>query len=314
MPRTVMMFCGQGAQYHQMGREVYRTDPVFRREMALCDEIAGDLAGKRVSEAIYGRPFGESEGFDRLAETNPALLAVGWSLAMVLLERGVAPDRLLGYSLGETIAAVVAGVLSLEDGFRLVTEQARLFEAHAPAGAMIAVLAPADAVAPVAAQVPSAEITAVNAPSHCVVSLLAHDAAAMIRALEAAGLVHARLPIRYPFHAAPIEPLAAPMAALARSFHFGRPRWPLLSATTAGEVTRFEGDHLWAVMRGPLRFRETVEALAREGEWTLVEAGPSGTLCAFARQIRAPGIAAWPAIDQFGENERTLSRLVAAVT
>lgn len=314
MPRTIMMFCGQGAQYYQMGRDVYQTNPVFRRQMDRCDEIAGDIGGRRVSEIIFSRPLSDSEHFDRVCETNPALLAIGWSLAMVLFERGVLVERLLGYSLGETIAAVVAGVLPLEEGFRLVMGQAERVEAEAPAGAMVAVLAAPECVAPLVAGIGSAEITAINTPSHCVVSLLAHDVPALGAVLSGAAVTFARLPVRHPYHGTAIERLGVPLNAFYATFQFAAPRWPIVSATTANTVPRFDGAHLWHVLRGPLQFRDTLEALAREGEWALIEAGPSGTLAAFARQMRAANLKPWPAIDQFGQNTQTIQRLVTAVT
>lgn len=314
MPRTIMMFCGQGAQYYQMGRELHQRDPVFRQAMDLCDTIAADVGGHRISDIIYQRPLAETEHFDRLSQTNAALLGIGFALAMTLFERDVVPYRLLGYSLGESIAAVVAGVLSLEDGFRLLHGQARLFETMAPAGAMIAVLANPDLVRGCPEVMAHAELTAINAPNHCGLSLRAEAVPAVSQALDGLGVTWARLPVRFPFHATPIDGLAEPMRRLTSGFHFDPPRWPIMSATTAARVDRFDGSHVWRVMRGPLRFLETIEALAQEGEWTLVEAGPSGTLAAFARQIRAPGITAWAAIDQFGQNERTMRQLVAAVT
>jgi acyl transferase domain-containing protein len=312
MPRTILMFCGQGAQYYQMGRELHDHNPVFRQVMDRCDEVAGDIGGRTVSAIIYGRPMGDSEHFDRIADSNAALLAIGFALATTLQEGGIMPDRLLGYSLGETIAAVFAGALSLEDGFRLVLGQAQLFEQLAPEGAMVAILAPPEQVRLIPEAMAFCDIAAINSPRHAVVSLRARDLPAVRAALEDRGLVWARLPIRFPFHSAAIDPLAEPMQRLARTVRFGPPLWPIVSAAAAGLVPRFDGAHLWQVMRGMMRFRDTVEALAREGDWTLVEAGPSGTLTAFARQIGARGITAWAAIDQFGQNTRTLGQVLAA--
>lgn len=309
-----MMFCGQGAQYYQMGRTLYDSDPVFRQALHRCDEIAGDLGGRTVSEIVYSRSLGETDGFDRLTDSNPALLGVSYALAMTLLHQGVRPARLLGYSLGETIAAVIGGVLPLEDGFRLLLGQARLFEQLSPAGAMIAVLADPVRVNGCAGIMAFCDMAAVNTPTHCVLSLLARDVPAVTAELDRQGMTWARLPVRYPFHAAAIEVLAQPMQALTATFRFAPSRWPIVSATTTGIVDRFDGAHIWRVMRGVLRFRETVEALAREGAWTLVEAGPSGTLASFTRQIRTQGVTAWPSIDQFGQNARTMRQLVAAAT
>lgn len=313
MPRTIMMFCGQGAQYYQMGRELYRENPAFRNAMDRCDAVAARLGGRTASDIVYSRPLADSELFDRLTESNVALLAVGYALAYTLLERGVRPERLLGYSLGETVAAVVGGVLSLEDGFRLVHGQARLFEQFGPPGGMVAALAGADRVRPCIAGL-KAEITAINSPTHCVVSAVARDLPAVCQALEREKLVWAKLPIRYPFHAAPMEALAEPMHNFLAGFRFAAPRIPIVSAATGAVVERFDAAHIWRVMRGGLRFRDTVETLASEGEWVMVEAGPSGTLASFTRQVAAPGIVAWPAIDQFGQNAKTMQLLMAAAT
>ncbi|MGE0225145.1 MAG: acyltransferase domain-containing protein [Acetobacteraceae bacterium] len=314
MPRTIMMFCGQGAQYYQMGRELYQQDTIFRQAMDRCDEIARDLGGRAVSDIVFGRPLAESDRFDRLSESNIALLGVSHALALSLFERGVMPHRLLGYSLGETIAATVAGVLSLEEGLRLVYSQARLFETLSPEGAMVAVLAAPERMRDCPEIAGLAEVTAVNAPNHFVLSLLIAHLPAVTAALDRIGVTWARLPVRYPFHADPIGPLAEPMRRLTGTFQFHPPRFPLVSAATAARVDRFDGSHVWRVMRGRLRFRETIEALSREGDWVLVEAGPSGTLVSFTRQIRAPGITAWPSIDQFGQNDRTMRQAVAAAT
>lgn len=313
MPRTIMMFCGQGAQYYQMGRELHQQDRAFRHALDRCDAIAGDVVGRTVSDIVYSRPLQDSEHFDRLTESNAALLGISYALAMSLFERGVMPHRLLGYSLGETIAAVVAGVLSLEDGFRLLHGQARLFEALSPAGTMIAVLAEPGPVLARPDIAALTEVAAINAPRHFVLSLRAADIPAVTATLNRLGVTWARLPVRYPFHAAAIDPLAEPMRRLTATFQFAPPRWPLMSVATGARVDRFDGGHIWDVMRGHLLYRETIESLAREGEWTLVEAGPSGTLASFARQIRAPGVTAWPSIDQFGQNDRTMRQLVASI-
>jgi bacillaene synthase trans-acting acyltransferase len=314
MPRTIFMFSGQGAQYYQMGRELHQNNTTFRHVMDRCDEVAGDIGGRTISEIIYGRPLGDSENFDRLGESNAALLAIGYALATTLHDAGVVPDRLLGYSLGETIAAVFGGALSLENGFRLVLGQARLFEQRAPAGAMVAVLADPARVMRIPEIMAYCDIAAVNSPKHSVVSLLARDLPAVRSALDGQAITWARLPIRFPFHSATIDSLAEDIQSLAETFQFSTSFWPTVSVATCGVVECFDAGHLWKVMRGPIMFRETIEALAKEGEWVLVEAGPSGTLAAFARQIAARGITAWPAVDQFGQNATTMRQVVEVAT
>lgn len=314
MPRTILMFCGQGSQYYQMARELHQTNSPFRRAMDRCDEVAGDIGGRRVSRIIYDCPMSDSESFDRLPESNAALLAIGYALATMLLESGIVPDRLMGYSLGETIAAVFGGAISIEDGFRLVHGQALLCERLAPAGAMVAVLADPDRVRSIPEVIQFCDIAAINSPTHSVVSLLARDFPAVRAALDVRAMNWAQLPIRFPFHSAAIEPLAEPMLQLSETVRFATSLWPIVSAATGGVVENIDGVHLWAAMRGMLKFCETIDNLAKEGEWRLIEAGPSGTLAAFARQVAAPGIVAWPTIDQFGQNTRTMQNLLAVAT
>jgi bacillaene synthase trans-acting acyltransferase len=313
MPRTIVMFPGQGSQYYQMGRELYLSDPAFRAAMDRCDAICRGFGAPEPSSVIYARPLAESDMFDRLSESNAALLAIGWSLAQALFARGIEPDMLLGYSLGETIAAVVSGALSLEDGFRLVLAQAHLFESEAPEGGMLAVLGDPAPLAADPSLARGCEVAGLNAPLHRVLSGLAADLAAARPRLEAAGLTVARLPIRYPFHSAAIEPLRPALHRLIDGFDFTPPRIPVFSTASGDLVERFDAAHFWNVVRGQTRFRVAIERLANEGPWQLIEAGPSGTLTSFARQIAAPGVTALRAIDQFGQNVRTMEQLMAAI-
>ncbi|WGF87515.1 acyltransferase domain-containing protein [Marinivivus vitaminiproducens] len=312
MPRTIMMFCGQGAQYYQMGREFYRENAIYRQAIDRCDAICKALGARPVSDIVYSRPLGESEHFDHLTESNVALLSVEYALAMVMFDRGVQPERLLGYSLGETVAAVVGGVLALEDGLRLVHGQAELLRRLGTPGGMVAALADHGRVRRCVGDY--AEIAAVNAPAHCVVSTVAATIPATCDALEREGVIWARLPIRYPFHASPLEPMAEPMLRFLSDFRYEVPRLPIVSAATGGIVGRFDAAHVWSVMRERLCFDETLRRLAVEGDWVLVEAGPSGTLASFTRQARLDGVTAWPAIDQFGQNAKTMDKLTAAAT
>ena len=311
MPRTIMMFPGQGSQYYQMGRELHAQDAAYRRAMDRCDAICRDLGARAPSAVIAARPLADSEHFDDLAESNAALIAVGYALAAALDARGVVADRLLGYSLGETIAAVVAGALPLEDGFRLVLGQARIMAAHAPPGAMLAVIGDPAALGRRPDLAPLYEVAGINVPTHRVLSVLARDVPAVMAGLEALSLTVARLPIRYPFHAAAIEAAGPALRDFVAGFRFAPPRLPILSAATCAPVTQYDAAHLWQVARAPTRFADLIRALADEGPWALIEAGPSGTLASFARLIGAPGITAHRSIDQFGQNMRSMQQLSA---
>jgi bacillaene synthase trans-acting acyltransferase/trans-AT polyketide synthase/acyltransferase/oxidoreductase domain-containing protein len=307
--RTVMMFAGQGAQYYQMGRELLAADPVFRAAMLRCDRAAGPIGGRALTEIIYGRPMSDSAEFDGQIESAPALLAIGWSLAQALFARGVRPDLLLGYSLGETIAATVAGVLTLEEAFGLVLENARIFEALLQPAAMLAVLGGVERVAALpAVRDTGAEVAAINSPSHCVLTLPAAALPGVLAGLEAEGLVCAVLPVRYGFHASLAEPAGPAVQTAAARLAFRAPTLPLASCATTGVLPGVDATHLWRVAREPILFEATLRALAAgDPSLRFVEAGPTGTLATFVRQILGTGVLALPAINQFGQDVRSMA-------
>ncbi|NJM17012.1 MAG: acyltransferase domain-containing protein, partial [Bacteroidales bacterium] len=111
----------------------------FRYWMDHCSKIASPLIQTSLIEVLYSGP-GKSEPFDRLLYTNPALLCVEYSLANVLKEMGIQPDFLMGYSLGEIIAAVVSGAISLEDGIEFVVDMATIVEQKDQQADMLAIM------------------------------------------------------------------------------------------------------------------------------------------------------------------------------
>ncbi|NQZ12186.1 MAG: acyltransferase domain-containing protein, partial [Algicola sp.] len=116
----VFMFSGQGAQYYHMGKELYECHPRFALWMDHCDEIVEPLIGTSLIDILYDESVTKGDPFDRVLYTNPALLCIQYSLSRVLMEMDIQPDYLLGYSLGEFTAAVVSGVMSLEEGLELL--------------------------------------------------------------------------------------------------------------------------------------------------------------------------------------------------
>ncbi len=304
------MFPGQGAQYYQMGRQLYENEPAYRAAMDRCDAAAGPIAGQTVSQVILGRPMSESDAFDRQFESTACLLAVGYSLAQTLLARGLQPDVLLGYSFGETIAAVVAGVIPLEDTFPLLLANARLIEATLPPGIMLAVLGDWQTLKTLPAFAPC-ELAAVNSPRHFVVSLPPAALPPLTTLLEAHEIAFARLPVKYGFHASFIDAAGPGLRALAATLPRNPAQYPIVSAMTTGPIDPIPPDHFWHVARKPIRFAETLQRLAAAGPCRFIEAGPTGTLATFTKQVLGPRTDALPAINQFGHNLRTMDQIFA---
>ena len=307
------MFSGQGSQYYQMGAEAYAQDRAYRAAMDECDRLAGPLAGRPLSRIALERPMADSERFDRLLETNLALLAQGYATARALEARGIRPDLYLGYSLGEFIAAAASGVLSLEATIELLREQARLVEQVAPEGAMIAILAGPRLLEEDATLARHCHLGCINGPEHIVVSASREAVPAITGALDRRGIVWFRLPLRYGFHSPFVDSVSEPLARLCFGLSTPSPARPVWSATLAAPIERLDARHVWTVLRAPVRFKDCIRRLNEVPGRVFVDCGPSGTLAGFARLCCGPEIRALPAMNQFGQNLLTLSQVEAAL-
>ena len=215
---------------------------------------------------------------------QPAMLALGWSLARLWESWGIAPQALLGYSLGEYTAACLAGVLTIEDGLALTARRAELIE-RLPRGAMLAVpLAEEEAAARLT---PGLSLAAVNAPEVSVVAGRSEEIAGLEERLAAEGLPCRRLRTAHAFHSREMEPIAADFRALLRSVRLAPPRIPYLSNVT-GTWMRAEDatdpDYWVRHLLGTVRFADAVAALWREPGRILIEMGPGQALASLALQ------------------------------
>jgi len=309
----VFMYSGQGAQYFQMGRALFDGDPAYRDALLRAQTLCGPIEGRTVSEILFSRPLGESDRFDRLAETHPVLLAIAWALTEALAARGLQPDRVLGYSLGETVAAVVTGALSLDQAFWALRAQAALYERVAPPGRLVAVLCPRDRIDQAHEWSGRAHLAAVNGPGHVVVALAEADLRPFLAWLDERRIVSVVLPVRFGFHSPLVEAVRQGFMDIARQLGFGRPRRPMLSCALAGPVETLDAVHFWGVNRGMVRFADTVHDLVADPRAVLIDVGPSGTLAGFIRIAGGARAQVLPLINQFGRDMQTVERVVESI-
>ncbi len=181
----VFLFTGQGAQYPGMARATYFNEPVFSRELDRCSELLGAVAGIPPDRrALSGRRTLPDLNQTSLAQ--PALFAVAYAQAKLWMSWGVKPSCMLGHSIGEYVAAVLAGVFSLEDALRLVAERGRLMQSMEP-GSMLAVMQPQAEVERLLEKHPALDLAACNAPELCVVAGPAEAIAAFVERSGRAG-------------------------------------------------------------------------------------------------------------------------------
>lgn len=293
--RSVWMCSGQGSQFFQMGRDAFENDPVFRRAMEASSAIAQKWIGISLAETIYEpRRDRFHPPFDRLLHTNPALVCLQTSVAKTLEERAIRPDLVVGYSIGELSAAVIAGLVPLEQAIRVSIVLAEIVEAHLPAGGMLAILEDPSIRKRNPEAFEGTRIAACNFATHFVV---AGDAEAIARTesdLSARKIAVQRLPVRFAFHSRTMEPI--------------RDRFldgvsPLIGRDLA------EG--CWNAIRHPIDFRKTVETLAPRAGDDFIDLGPSGTLAAFVKyNVEGPdGPRIWNTINPFDRSVRNLQAI-----
>ncbi len=170
--KMIWMFAGQGAQYYQMGRELYEREPVFRQFLERADRLVQELINESLVDIIYRPRANRFEPFHRLLHTHPAILIFQCAIAEMLLKRGLRPDYLLGYSLGEFACLVVSGAISFEDALVALIKQAELVEYCVPRGQMLAILDSADLMDRYPEAFRRCAAAAYNSPRNFVVSAL----------------------------------------------------------------------------------------------------------------------------------------------
>ena len=286
-PSVVFMFPGQGAQYAGMGAELYRTEAFFRAEVDRCTELLQPILKSDLRTLLFPAPGLEEEAGQQLRQTRltqPALFVVEYALAKLWMSWGIQPTAMIGHSVGEYVAACLAGVFTLEDGLSLVAERAALVQAQ-PSGAMLSVRLPEKDVLPFLDS--QLAIAANNSPHLCVVSGPCQAVDLLEKQLESRNVMARRLHTSHAFHSPMMEPVLAPLTERLRRMKLYEPCIPYVSNVTGTWITAKQATspEYWAGhVRQTVRFAEGIGALCADTSRLFLEVGPGQTLGQMVRQ------------------------------
>jgi acyl transferase domain-containing protein/acyl carrier protein len=311
---VAFLFSGQGSQYVDMARGLYQSEPGFRDELDACVDRLRPHLGLDLRTLLYpAAPGLADEAAQRLAQTavaQPALFAIEYALARLWMRWGVKPRALLGHSVGEFVAATLAGVFALDDALSLVAERGRLMQAL-PAGAMLSVgLGEAEVSAELGE---SLSLAAVNAPDACVVAGPFAAIEALEQKLKGRGVNVQRLHTSHAFHSAMMSPIVGAFAERVRRVKRNAPTLPIVSDSTGNwlEASQATDPDYWAAhLRQPVRFSAALATLASAPHTALLEVGPGRVLASIARrQPNSAGrivVASTRHAREPGDDQRTL--------
>ncbi|GAB1538354.1 hypothetical protein NUACC21_10130 [Scytonema sp. NUACC21] len=284
---VVFMFSGQGAQYVNMGRELYQTEPTFREIVDTCSELLKPHLGLDLRDVLFPTEAlteVATQQIRRTAIAQPALFVIEYALAKLWMEWGVHPMAAIGHSIGEYVAACLAGVFSLEDALALVAARGHLMQ-QLPAGAMLSVPLPEKKVQALLGK--ELSLAAVNGPSFCVVAGTFEAVEALELQLAEQGVECRRLHTSHAFHSKMMDPILESFTEQVKKVSLTPPQIPYISNVTGTWITAAEATNpeYWAKhLRSTVRFAEGVQQLLNESEQILLEVGPGRTLSTLVRQ------------------------------
>jgi acyl transferase domain-containing protein len=315
---VVFMFSGLGDQYVNMARGLYLNEKVFREQVDLCSILLKPIIGLDLRETLYtedARPVSPApdasaarskpvagidlrkalrrsgqqadEAAQRLDQTfiaQPALFVIEYALARLLMEWGVGAQAMIGFSLGEYVAACLAGVFSLEDALRLVAQRAQMIQ-ELPAGAMLAVPLSEKEARPLLGR--ELSLSAITGDSLCVIAGPDIAIAELESKLNETGVVCRRLRATHAFHSSMMKPIASQFTELVRSIKLNAPKIPFISNLTGRWITDEQAtspDYWAAHMCESVRFSDGVNELCKDPQRVLLEIGPGQSLGPMAMQ------------------------------
>ncbi|BBC27205.1 type I polyketide synthase [Pseudanabaena sp. ABRG5-3] len=281
----IFMFSGQGSQYVNMGKELYQEEAVFRQHIDYCASYLYKSLGLDLRDVLYPTESNRAIAEQQLKQTaiaQPAIFTIAYAIAQLWMHWGIKPHAMIGHSIGEYVAACLAGVFSLDEALALVAQRGRLMQQQ-PIGAMVAISrSPEEIKSFLNADI---SLAAINSPTNCVVSGTTEAISALIAILTEREIEHRPLHTSHAFHSAMMEPVVSPLVTAFSQVRLQAPKTPYVSNVTGKWITDLEatsasywGQHL----RQAVRFSEGMQQLLEDPYAIFLEVGAGNTLSSLA--------------------------------